>query len=117
MITTETVTQTMSIHADSPESRRYNRIKRWMGFADFAIGFGLLVVLLATGWTGTLRDLAERGASQNYTFAVFLYVLMLMLISKVMGLRSITTDSGSSIATIFPTSDCAPGFGTNARLC
>ena len=42
-------------------------------------------MLLATGWTGTLRDLAERGASQNYSFAVFLYVLMLMLISKVLG--------------------------------
>jgi STE24 endopeptidase len=73
--------------SDSPESRRYNRIKRWLGIADFALGFGLLVVLLATGWTGTLRDLAERGAgaSQNYSFAVFLYVLMLMLISKVLG--------------------------------
>src|SRR5271154_3950232 len=71
--------------ADSPESRRYNRIKRWVGIADFAIGFGLLIVLLASGWTGTLRDLAERGASQNYPFAVFLYVLMLMLISKLIG--------------------------------
>src|SRR5271167_721985 len=70
--------------ADSPESHRYNRIKRWLGVADFAMGFGLLVVLLATGWTGTLRDLAERGASQNYSYAVFLYVLMLMLISKVL---------------------------------
>src|ERR1700737_5539449 len=72
--------------ADSEESRRYNRIKRRLGVADFAVGIGLLVVLLATGWTGTLRDLAERGASQNYPFAVFLYVLMLMLISKVLGL-------------------------------
>ncbi|MGA7291651.1 MAG: M48 family metallopeptidase, partial [Terriglobales bacterium] len=71
--------------ADSPESRRYNRTKRWLGVADFVIGFGLLVVLLATGWTGTLRDLAERGAAQNYTIAVFLYVLMLMVISKVIG--------------------------------
>src|SRR5271156_4995517 len=74
------------ILADSPESRRYNRIKRWLGVADFGIGFGFLVLLLATGWTGTLRDLAERGASQNYPFAVFLYVLMLMLISKVLGI-------------------------------
>src|SRR6202165_162419 len=72
--------------ADSPESRRYNRIKRWLGLADFAIGLGLLVVLLATGLSGTLHDLAERGASQNYSLAVFLYVLMLMLISKVLGL-------------------------------
>src|SRR5271169_5859540 len=72
--------------ADSPESRRYNRLKRWLGVADFAIGFGLLVVLLAAGWSGTLRDVAERGASQNYSYAVFLYVVMLMLISKVIGL-------------------------------
>jgi len=79
-------TETMPVPADSAESRRYNRIKRWMGVGDFALGLGLLIVLLATGWTGTLRDLALRGASQNYTFAVFLYVLMLMLISKVIGL-------------------------------
>src|SRR5580704_18558101 len=72
--------------ADSAESRRYNRIKRWLGVADFAVGFGLLVVLLATGWTGTLRDSAYRGGAQNYSFAVFLYVLMLMLISKAIGL-------------------------------
>src|ERR1700730_14126965 len=70
--------------ADSPESRRYNRIKRWVGIADLAVGFALLIVLLATGWTGTLRDLAERGASQNYSFAVFLYLLMLIVIGKVL---------------------------------
>src|SRR6202521_2723362 len=79
-------TEIVAVLADSPESRRYNRIKRWLDLGDFVIGLGLLVVLLATGWTGTLRDLAERGASQNYPFAVFLYVLMLMLISKVLGL-------------------------------
>src|ERR1700687_2287699 len=82
MMATKEPTQVL---ADSPESRRYNRIKRWLGVADFVIGFGLLVVLLATGWTRTLRDLAERGALQNYSFAVFLYVLMLVLISKVLG--------------------------------
>ena len=77
--------ETAPVPADSPESRRYNRIKRWMGVADFAIGLALLVVLLAAGWSGWLRDLAERGASQNYSYAVFLYVLMLVLISKVIG--------------------------------
>jgi STE24 endopeptidase len=78
-------TEITPVPADSPESRRYNRVKRWLGLADVVIGFGLLVVILATGWTGWLRDVAERGASQNYAFAVFLYVLMLMLISKVIG--------------------------------
>ena len=56
-----------------------------MGMADFALGLALLVVLLVTGWTGALRDFAYRGASQNYTLAVFLYVLMLMLIGKSIG--------------------------------
>jgi STE24 endopeptidase len=76
------------VSADSPESRRYNRIKRWLGLADLAVGFGLLVVLLASGWTGTLRDLAlgeHNGAARSYGVAVFLYVLMLMLISKALG--------------------------------
>ena len=77
--------ETTPVAADSPESRRYNRIKRWLGLADLALSFGLLVVLLGSGWTGWLRDVAERGASQNYSFAVFLYVVMLMLISKALG--------------------------------
>jgi len=82
-------TETISLPADSTEARRYNRIKRWIGVGDFLIGLGLLVVLLATGWSGTLRDLAlgeHSGAARNYTFAVFLYVLMLMLISKLIGI-------------------------------
>jgi len=85
MGSTETITQPVQA-ADSAESRKYNRIKRWLSIADTAIGFGLLVVLLVTGWTGSLRDWAYRGGSQNYTFAVFLYVLMLMLVTKVVGL-------------------------------
>lgn len=71
---------------DSPEARRYNRIRRWLGFADFAIGAALLIVLLATGWTNWLRDLALRRGFQNYTLAVFLYLFFLMAIGKGLGL-------------------------------
>jgi STE24 endopeptidase len=70
---------------DSPEARRYNRIRRWLGISDFLLGLAMLLVLLATGWTGNLRDIAYRGAFQNYSFAVFLYVVMLMLIGKFLG--------------------------------
>src|SRR6266705_2011202 len=80
-----TVTESTPISVDSPESRSYNRVKRWLGVADFGLGLLLLVVLLATGWSGTLRDLALRGASSDYSVAVFLYVLMLMVISRVLG--------------------------------
>jgi STE24 endopeptidase len=71
---------------DSPEARHYNRVRRWLSIADLALGLSLLIALLGTGWTGSLRDVAYHAVSQNYTLAVFLYVLMLMTISKVLGL-------------------------------
>jgi STE24 endopeptidase len=77
---------TSSTPDDSPEARRYNRIRRWLGIADFVIGSAFLVLLLITGWSGWLRDLAWRRGFQNYTLAVFLYLFLLLLISKVLGL-------------------------------
>jgi STE24 endopeptidase len=77
---------TISPTDDSPEARRYNRIHRWLGIADFVIGSAFLVILLITGWTGWLRDLALRRAFQNYTLAVFIYLFFLLLISKALGL-------------------------------
>ncbi len=74
-----------TVASDSPDTRRYNRTRRWLGVADFALGLVFLVVLLATGWSGTLRDLAYRAAFQNYTLAVLFYVVMLMAIGKLLG--------------------------------
>ena len=71
--------------ADTPEARRYNRIKRWLGMADAVIGFVLLVVLLVTGWTGQASRLVVPSRRVSITFfAVFLYVLMFSLIMKVL---------------------------------
>jgi STE24 endopeptidase len=81
-----TAVATLPTSTDSPEARRYNRIRRWLGIADFVLGLLLLLVLLGTGWNGTLRDLAMHGAYEHYTLAVFLYVLILMLIGKLLGL-------------------------------
>ncbi len=75
----------LSPATDTVEARRYNRIRRWLGIADFVLGFALLLVLLVTGWNDTLRDLAYRGSFQTYGLAVFLYVLTLMIIQKAMG--------------------------------
>src|SRR5579862_6634054 len=74
-----------STPADTPEARRYNRIKRWLGIADFTLGLMLLIVLLATGWNGALRDVAYRASSQIYVLAVFLYVVMLLVIARILG--------------------------------
>ena len=52
--------------SDSPKARRYNRIRRWLGITDAVIGFLLLIVLLVTGWTGTLRDWSYRMGGQHY---------------------------------------------------
>jgi STE24 endopeptidase len=72
--------------SDSPEARRYNRIRRWMGVADFILSLVLMVALLVTGWSGMLRDIAYKATFQHYSLAVFLYVLMLMVLAKVLGL-------------------------------
>ena len=70
--------------ADSPEVRKYNQIRRWLGIGEFALGLALLLVLLLTGWTHWIRRIADL--SQSYILAVFLYTLMVIVISKVLGL-------------------------------
>jgi STE24 endopeptidase len=74
------------VQADSPEARRYNRIRRWLGIADFVVGIVFLVVLLVTGWSDWLRDLAYRLGFQNYSFSLFMYLLLLLVISKALGM-------------------------------
>jgi len=71
---------------DSPEVRKYNRIRRWLGIGDLVISLALLLVLLLTGWTGAIRDLAYSNSFQSYGLAVFLYVFFLILIARVLGL-------------------------------
>jgi STE24 endopeptidase len=74
------------VQTDSPEALRYNRIRRWLGVADFIVGFAFLVVLLVTGWSGWLRDVAYRMGFQNYSLSVFMYLVLLLVISKALGI-------------------------------
>jgi len=76
----------VEVPPDTPEARRYNRIKRWLGIVDLGLGAALLVLLLATGWTRDLRDFAYRAAFQNYVLAVAFYIIALLLIAKLLGL-------------------------------
>lgn len=82
MIATKPMLPSSSATADSPEARRYNRLRRRLGITDFILGLALLLLLLVTGWTGMLRDLAYRAAGQNYSLAVLIYVAMLSLLGK-----------------------------------
>src|SRR5205807_10361875 len=67
------------------EARQYNRIKRWLGVADLVIGVAFLALLLLTGWNRSLRDLSIKAAGDHYVLQVFLYVLLLSVISKLLG--------------------------------
>jgi STE24 endopeptidase len=75
-----------SASVDSPEARRYNRIRRWLEISEFVIGFAFLIFLLVTGWSGTLRDFALRLGLQNYALSIFFYVFLLLAISKILGI-------------------------------
>jgi STE24 endopeptidase len=75
-----------SMHADSPEVRRYNRVRRWLGIADFGVGLLMLLVLLVTRWSDSLRDQAYRIGFQHYSLSLFVYLLLLLGISKLLGL-------------------------------
>jgi STE24 endopeptidase len=77
--------QTGDVQADTPEVRRYNRIRRWLGIADFVLGFAFLVILLVTRWSDGLRDLAYRWGFQSYSFALFIYLFLLLGINKALG--------------------------------
>jgi STE24 endopeptidase len=74
------------LQPDTPEAREYNRTRRWLEIGDMVVGFGFLIVLLATGWTGTLRDWANHMSGDRYALRLFLYVLLLSLISKALGI-------------------------------
>src|SRR5436190_17744279 len=72
---------------DSPEARRYNRIRRWLGIAEFVLTLAFLIVLVVTGWTFKLQNFAYLGGLlQSYSLALFVYVMMLVFIGKVLGL-------------------------------
>ena len=79
------VSNPTSAPSDSPEARRYNRIRRWLGMADFLVGLLFMIILVTTGWSAWLRDLAYLWGFQNYTLALFLYLLLLLTIGKALG--------------------------------
>jgi STE24 endopeptidase len=69
---------------DSHEAREYNRLQRRLTLADALLGLAMLAVVLVTGWSADFRDFTSRiSGGSNYVLALFLYVLLLSLISRV----------------------------------
>jgi STE24 endopeptidase len=75
-----------NLQQDTAEARAYNRAKHRLEIADLVVGFGFLIVLLATGWTNSLRDFSIRLGREYYFLRIFWYVLLLSVISKALGI-------------------------------
>ncbi len=71
---------------DTPEARKYNRAKRWLEVSDLIIGFVFLLALVLTHGSARLRDFAYLASRQYYSVAVFIFVLLLLLSSKILSL-------------------------------
>jgi Zn-dependent protease with chaperone function len=70
---------------DSVRVKRYHRTRRILSVAGFALDLAVLVVLLATGWTITLRVWAER-ASGYPVLALVVYLVLFGAIAKLAAL-------------------------------
>jgi STE24 endopeptidase len=75
-----------SLDADTPEARQYSRIHRWLSVIDTGLGIALLIVLVAAAWTRNLRDMSFRWSRDHYVLALFFYVLLLTVITKLISL-------------------------------
>lgn len=70
---------------DSPETREYNRLSRRLTIADALFGVAMLAIVLVTGWSAAFRNITFRvTGGSNYVLALFLYVLILLTISRVL---------------------------------
>lgn len=70
---------------DSDRVKRYHHTRRVLSVAGFALDFALVALLLATGWTISLRVWAER-ASSHPPVALAVYLVLFGLASKAAGL-------------------------------
>jgi len=67
------------------QAKRYARIHRRVGLAGWLLDALLLILLLATGWTMTLRD-AAFGVSGERALALLVYLAMVAAIFEVAGM-------------------------------
>jgi STE24 endopeptidase len=68
------------------DARLYHRLLRRIGFVDIGLGLALMVLLLATDWTSSIRNLAFRLAGDRHALALLIYTAILMLLTKLLSL-------------------------------
>ena len=68
--------------ANEDKATRYHRLRRRASLLGTTLAALLLVVLVVTGWSGTLRDTARSLAGDSFFFTVLCYVVLLALLSE-----------------------------------
>jgi STE24 endopeptidase len=64
------------------KATRYHRLCRRTALAGTALGAVFLIVLLVTGWSADMRDVAVSAARSSFTGTVILYVVLVALLSE-----------------------------------
>lgn len=70
---------------DSAQAKGYHRTRRALAVASYLLDLGVLLILLFTGWTITLRGWAEAGSARP-AVALLIYVATFGLAAKLLGL-------------------------------
>ncbi|MBW1711478.1 MAG: M48 family metalloprotease, partial [Deltaproteobacteria bacterium] len=67
------------------KAKAYNRLKRRVSYVEIGLGLAFLLILLLTGWTFNLRDIAVRVASGPF-WNVLIYFLFLTALFEIITL-------------------------------
>jgi STE24 endopeptidase len=64
------------------KATRYHRLRRRATLADTALGALLLILLLVTGWSADVRDVAVSTAGSSFMLTVIVYVVCIALLTE-----------------------------------
>jgi STE24 endopeptidase len=67
----------------TPEMIRHSRINDALYFADFLYGAGALLLVLGTGWSRRMRDIASRAARKRFLVAMLYFALLTLALTVI----------------------------------
>lgn len=101
----------------TPENRRYSRIRQTLGFVSPIYDIVIALVLLFSGLSAWMRDVAHARFKRRYP-RVLVYLALYIPISLLLTFRSrCTRVSSSSISSGSRTRTSSSGWRTRARTC
>ena len=75
-----------SFPVNEDKATRYHRLRRRASLAGTALAAAWLLLLLLTGWSASLRDVAMSMASHSFVLAVVCYVVLVAVLTEVVQL-------------------------------